>query len=874
MITARAAASFEPVGRSVASARSFVRDTLQGWGCADIVDDAVVLTSELVTNAVVHAGTTADVLCLRLDGGVRIEVADHYPEREVPLQGAAVTMTSPDREGGRGLQLCAALAGRWGVDYTPTHKQVWFRLDLPERAVGTRTAGPSLPADLLPLADGRVRVAVIQIDRTGSITAWNDDAEELFGYQGEQVTGKPLTDLAAWPHTPGTGTGIAEALQLSRWEGSYGIRDADGRVVPVYASHLRVRDTAGEPSTVCLLVRDHERAVLQTPTRITASDTAASSEGKSTDPFEVFIGSPAPDDLDGLLQRTVERARDMLDGDSAFLLLATDDETELEVRASTGLPSARQRFARVPVEAGPGRYGSARMPAVHDDLTAVPGAVPLLHGTGMRSVVTVPPQGRGPPHRLPRRRRRGPPADTRTRRRCACSSPPTASPWPSSPPASANSNGCAALPELPRRGLRPARRHPGPRPDARPDGPDDGPDPRHLVRRLHDRRPGLGALPLLRPARGRGTHRRHQVVAVEDPPARPGPHPRRPRLVGSGRDGPPGRPAHLDAQPGPGRTRHGQLRHRYDPGDGVRGRRRDGRAAPGRPQPRHRHAHPWASPPTSTSARRSWNWPRTCPAGRPWPWTTPASTPNARPSASPSSAASCPPELPQIKGVEVEVIYRAAGEGNEVGGDFYDIFPIHDGAYGFAIGDVCGTGPNAAAVTGLARHALRLLAREGLSGPAVLQRLNSAILDEGARSRFLTLLYGEMRPQEDGSAELKVVCAGHPLPLRLRPDGTVEAAAEPQPLLGVLEDLDLYEQTVTLDPGDVLLCVTDGVTERREGNRMLGDDGLADVLTTCTGLTAGAVAARIMRAVERFASDAPSDDMAILAMRVPGLHPA
>src|SRR5690606_6860127 len=108
-----------------------------------------------------------------------------------------------------------------------------------------------------------------------------------------------------------------------------------------------------------------------------------------------------------------------------------------------------------------------------------------------------------------------------------------------------------------------------------------------------------------------------------------------------------------------------------------------------------------------------------------------------------------PPELPPVPGVEVEVIYRAAGEGNEVGGDFYDLFEIRDGVYGFAIGDVCGTGPEAAAVTGLARHALRLLAREGLSGPAVLERLNSAILDEGARSRFLTLLYGELRPQED-----------------------------------------------------------------------------------------------------------------------------
>ena len=233
MITARAAASFEPVGRSVATARSFVRDTLQGWGFGDIVDDAVVLTSELVTNAVVHAGTAADVLCLRSDDGVRIEVSDRYPEREIPVQGSPVTMGSPDREGGRGLQLCAALAGRWGVEYTSTHKNVWFQLDLPERPVGTRTAGPSLPADLLPLADGRVRVAVVQIDRSGSVTAWNEDAEELFGYAADQVTGKPLTDLAAWPHTPGTSTGIAEALQLSRWEGSYGIRGAHGRVIHV-----------------------------------------------------------------------------------------------------------------------------------------------------------------------------------------------------------------------------------------------------------------------------------------------------------------------------------------------------------------------------------------------------------------------------------------------------------------------------------------------------------------------------------------------------------------------------------------------------------------------------------------------------------------
>ncbi|WP_286251665.1 SpoIIE family protein phosphatase [Streptomyces graminofaciens] len=871
VITARAAASFDPVSRSVAIARSFVRDTLQGWGFADIVDDAVVLTSELVTNAVVHAGTSADVLCLRADDGVRIEVADRYPEREIPLQITPVNMGNPDREGGRGLQLCAAMAARWGVEYTPTHKQVWFQLDLPDRPVGTRTAGPALPPDLLPLADGRVRVAVVQIDRAGAIGAWNEDAEELFGYGPDQVIGKPLADLAAWPHTPGTGTGVAEALQLSRWEGSYGIRGANGRVTPVYASHLRVRDTAGEPSTVCLLVRDHERAVLQTPIRVPSADSKSSGEGQATDPFEVFIGSPAPDDLDGLLQRTVERARDMLDGDSAFLLLATDDETELEVRASTGLPSARQRFARVPVEAGPGRYGSARMPAVHDDLTAVPGAVPLLSGTGMRSVVTVPlkvegrltgslgvaaeSSGRYSNEEALRlqfaadrialavesarlgeleRLRRGSLSflveasdllagtldRDQTLALMAQMTIPTLATW------------CAVYTIA-----------------------DQASDP-YLSYVLHEDEDLIDGL---------------KALLVKIPPPEPIPTPgarvwtapaeaaHRAALRTSMRSLGLGEPATVSSGIGTTLATASAVGGETVVLPLVARNRVIGMLTLGKPTDEHfrQEILELAEDLSRRAALALDN----------------ARLYSERTAISQSLQRSLlPPELPEIDGVEVEVIYRAAGEGNEVGGDFYDLFPIRDGAYGFAIGDVCGTGPEAAAVTGLARHALRLLAREGYGGPAVLERLNSAIIDEGARSRFLTLLYGELWPQEDGSAELKVVCAGHPLPLRLRQDGTVEPAAEPQPLLGVMEDLELYEQTVTLAPGDVLLCVTDGVTERREGTRMLGDDGLTEVLTTCTGLTAGAVAARVMRAVERFASDAPSDDMAILAMRVPGLQ--
>ncbi|MFG2097728.1 SpoIIE family protein phosphatase [Streptomyces sp. NPDC048612] len=872
VITARAAATFEPVGRSVATARAFVRDTLQGWGCADIVDDAVVLTSELVTNAVVHAGTAADVLCLRNESGVRISVADRYPEREIPLQNAGQVVVHPDREGGRGLLLCGALASRWGVEYTAAQKHVWFQLDLPERPAGTRSAGPALPVDALPVTDTRVRVAVIQIDRGGCISFWNEDAQDLFAYDPEQVIGKPLTDFAAWPHTPGTGTGIAEALQLSRWEGSYGIRGADGRVVPVYASHLRVRDADGEASTVCLLVRDHERAILQSPQRTPAPDAASQSdrsEGRPSDPFEVFIGSPAPDDLDGLLQRTVERARDMLDGDAAYLLLATDDETELEVRASTGLPSARQRFARVPVEAGSGRYGSARMPAVHEDLTAVPGAVPLLSGTGMRSVVTVPlkvegrltgslgvaAEGAGrytneealrlqfAADRIALAVERARLTELEKLRRGSLSflveasdllagtldrdqtlalmaqmTVPTLATW------------CAVYTVADQT---------------------SEPELSYVLHEDEDRIDGLKTLLM----------KVDPPEPVPTPGARvwtaPGDAAHDAALRTSMRSLGLGNAARPSTGPGATLATAAAVGGETVVLPLVARNRVIGMLTLGKPTEEHfrQEILELAEDLSRRAALALDN----------------ARLYSERTAISQSLQRSLlPPEpLPDVPGVEVEVIYRAAGEGNEVGGDFYDLFPIRDGAYGFAIGDVCGTGPEAAAVTGLARHALRLLAREGFGGPAVLERLNAAILDEGSRSRFLTLLYGELWPQEDGGAVLKVVCAGHPLPLRLRQDGTVEPAAEPQPLLGVMDDLELYEQTVTLDPGDVLLCVTDGVTERREGTRMLGDDGLTDVLTTCTGLTAGAVAARVLRAVERFAAEPASDDMAILAMRVP-----
>ncbi|MFD0883290.1 PP2C family protein-serine/threonine phosphatase [Streptosporangium algeriense] len=227
-----------------------------------------------------------------------------------------------------------------------------------------------------------------------------------------------------------------------------------------------------------------------------------------------------------------------------------------------------------------------------------------------------------------------------------------------------------------------------------------------------------------------------------------------------------------------------------------------------------------------------------------------------------------PPDEPgEIPGLDPAVVYEPAGETNEVGGDFYDLFAAGDDCWRFAVGDVCGTGTEAAAVTGLARHTLRLLAREGYGVAAVLDRLNQAILEEGDRARFLTLLHGEIKPVPTG-LDVSMVSAGHPEALRLRPSGVVDTVVTSQSLLGVFPEATFKAQLVHLDPGDVLLAVTDGVTERRQGGRLLDDDGgLAKLFAECVGLSARAVAERIRRAVQDFATEPSADDLAIVVLR-------
>jgi anti-sigma regulatory factor (Ser/Thr protein kinase)/GAF domain-containing protein len=136
-----ASAAYQPEPKAAAAARRFVRDTLQAWvvtGAADghgLVDDAVLLTSELVTNAVVHAGTPVQVTCRLADGAVEVVVSDGHPGRLVPEAPERYPVPS-ERTGGRGLLLPAALASAWGVAYGRASKAVWFRLSLDGAAAG------------------------------------------------------------------------------------------------------------------------------------------------------------------------------------------------------------------------------------------------------------------------------------------------------------------------------------------------------------------------------------------------------------------------------------------------------------------------------------------------------------------------------------------------------------------------------------------------------------------------------------------------------------------------------------------------------------------------------------------------------------------
>ena len=228
-----------------------------------------------------------------------------------------------------------------------------------------------------------------------------------------------------------------------------------------------------------------------------------------------------------------------------------------------------------------------------------------------------------------------------------------------------------------------------------------------------------------------------------------------------------------------------------------------------------------------------------------------------------------PDNLPAIPGVELAARYLAAGEGTEVGGDFYDIYRAGESTWGLAIGDVRGKGPRAAAVTALTRYTLRTASLSETTPSRILATLNEAMLRQRSDDRFCTVAYASIEPNPRGGVSMKLGVGGHPLPLLLRRDGTVERVGSPGTLIGLVPDPDIVDDAVDLDPGESLILYTDGVSEARsDEDGLFGEERLIDLLRSCADQGASSIAEQIEQRVLEFQDHANRDDLAVLVMRV------
>jgi len=226
-----------------------------------------------------------------------------------------------------------------------------------------------------------------------------------------------------------------------------------------------------------------------------------------------------------------------------------------------------------------------------------------------------------------------------------------------------------------------------------------------------------------------------------------------------------------------------------------------------------------------------------------------------------------PVELPDIPGIESAARFRPTGEGNEVGGDFYDLFETGGRGWTAVMGDVCGKGPDAAAVTALARYTLRAAAMRERLPSRSLGLLNEALLRQRTDRRFCTVAYAYLETRPDG-AQVGFASGGHPLPLLLHADGTVEQVGAPGTLLGVLPDPRFEDRSLSLVPGDALVFYTDGVIEGRGANGIVDEATLAEVVAACAGHGADAIAAQVEDAAVAVHGGNPRDDIAVLVLRV------
>ena len=227
-----------------------------------------------------------------------------------------------------------------------------------------------------------------------------------------------------------------------------------------------------------------------------------------------------------------------------------------------------------------------------------------------------------------------------------------------------------------------------------------------------------------------------------------------------------------------------------------------------------------------------------------------------------------PAEIPAVPGLDIAGAYRPAGDGSEVGGDFYDVFRCGDTSWGVVLGDVCGKGAGAAVLTSLARHTVRAEAQRTSSPSDVLRALHDAFLrfhPERFCTALLLLLDTSAGP---GRLRATIASGGHQLPLRRRADGTSGTVGEGGSIIGMLERPELSDRTFDVAAGDVLVLVTDGVAEARRRDRdFFGSARLDAVVARHGTANAQTIADATVAAAVDFQEGDARDDIAVLVIR-------
>lgn len=225
-----------------------------------------------------------------------------------------------------------------------------------------------------------------------------------------------------------------------------------------------------------------------------------------------------------------------------------------------------------------------------------------------------------------------------------------------------------------------------------------------------------------------------------------------------------------------------------------------------------------------------------------------------------------PRAAPHVPGLDVAAVYRPAGDGDEVGGDFYDIFEIAEGDWVVAVGDVCGKGVKAAVVTALARHTIRATAVRQDRPSDILDTLNE-VLRRDDSDRFCTVALLRVR-HDVGRWHVTSASGGHPLPLLYRAGRAPAVVGRTGPLLGVLATVAFPDTDVVLERGDALVLYTDGVTEGRRGSEFFGDARL-EAAVAANGASASSLVHGVLDEVLRFQDDVTRDDVVVVAVRLP-----